>query len=626
MKLFFNPRPHRRRSHIPGPALPSALLISTLFIASQLTGCKFDPLQPGPTLQGHVLGGQQPVNGATIFLYAAGSSGPGTGAVNLLAPNLVTTDASGSFAITGDYLCPTPTTQVYLVALGGNPGLASGDTNPALALMTALGNCGALTSSSSIVIDEVTTVASVYALSQFLAPGAIVGSSPTNATGLASAFALVDNLVNPATGLAPGAALPASAVTEPAKLNTLANVLSSCVNSDGGAACTPLFAAATASGPVPTNTPANTIDAALNIVRNPGANVSAVLNAAPPQGPFQPALINPPSDWTLSITYGICASACGGLNLPGSVAIDSSGNAWVANYFGGGVSKFSPTGVPASPNGLAGEGLQQSYGIAIDPSGNAWVTNQQSVSTFGHNPFGSVSEFSSAGVDISADGYTSGGIYYPQAAAADSNGAIWIADYGNSSATLLTTSGSTVSATNYASSALPFASAVAIDASHNAWFAVQGAAARVTPSGAVATYPCCTAPAAIAIDPSGNIWLADYSASSVVQLTPSGAVAHRTLLSDGNANPQAIAIDGAGNAWVADYFGNSLAELTASTAALASPTLGFGLDAPLSEPYGLAIDASGNLWLSNSGANTLTQFVGLAAPIKTPLLGPPVQP
>ncbi len=178
----------------------------------------------------------------------------------------------------------------------------------------------------------------------------------------------------------------------------------------------------------------------------------------------------------------------------------------------------------------------------------------------------------------------------------------------------------------YAPSALPFTSAVAVDASHNAWFAVQTGAVRVTPSGAASSFSCCTDPAGIAVDPSGNVWIADYSASAVVELTPAGDVAHKSVLSGGNAGPQGIAIDGAGNVWASNYYGDSLAELAGSNASVVSPGMGYGLDAPLSEPYGVAIDASGNVWLSNAGTNTLTQFVGLASPIKTPLLGPPVQP
>jgi streptogramin lyase len=342
-------------------------------------------------------------------------------------------------------------------------------------------------------------------------------------------------------------------------------------------------------------------------------------------GPYTPALSVQPHDWTMSITFGDCASGCGGLDLPGSVAIDSEGDVWVANYFGGVVSEFSPTGVAVAANGFVGEGLQQSYGIAIDGSGDVWVTNQQSVTSAGHNPYGSVSEFNSAGVDISADGYTAGGVYYPEAAAADTNGDIWIADYGDSSATLLANSGAAISGNGgYAASQLPFTSAVAIDASHDAWFAVQGGVGKVTAAGVATSFHCCTAPAGIVVDRVGDVWVTDYSASEVVELTSAGSVTHRTVLSGGKAEPQGIAIDGAGNAWVADYFGDSLAEVTGAGAV--SPALGYGLDAPISEPYGLAIDASGSVWLSNAGASTLTQMVGIASPVKTPLLGPPVQP
>lgn len=590
-----------------------------------LSGCGLSNSMPssqqGVALQGRVRGGQQPVSGAAILLYAAGSAGDGAGAYNLLAPNVVTTDASGAFNITGDYKCPTAATQVYLVARGGNPGLALGIDNPALVLMAALGNCGALTQDTSVEINEVTTVASAWALAQFLGPGAIVGSASSDATGLANAFAVANNLADTGTGFAPGSALPTGAATEAAKLYTLADVLSGCVNSDGGAGCAPLFAAATTSQ----GTPANTLDAALNIVQHPGSNVAAVFNADEPQGPFQPALSTQPNDWTMSITYGGCTPACGGLNTPGALAIDSGGNVLVANYFGGVVSEFSPAGVPASATGFPGAGLDQSYGIAVDGSDNVWVTNYQSVTGADNHHAGSVSKFSSAGVELSGYGYTGGGVYFPLAVAADSNGTIWIADYGDSSATLLANDGSAISSSGYAASALPFTSAVALDASHNAWFAVQGGAARVTPLGAVSNFGCCNDPAGIAIDLAGNVWIADYGAPAIVELNSSGGVVQSVDLGD-NAGPRGIAIDGAGNVWAGNYYGDSVAEVAGSTATLMSPANGYGLDAPLREPYGLAIDASGNLWISNASNNTLTQFVGLAGPVKTPLLGPPVQP
>jgi hypothetical protein len=58
-------------------------------------------------MQGHVFGGQQPVSGATIQLYAANQTGYGTPATALIS-GAVTTTASGGFALSGAYTCPYP--------------------------------------------------------------------------------------------------------------------------------------------------------------------------------------------------------------------------------------------------------------------------------------------------------------------------------------------------------------------------------------------------------------------------------------------------------------------------------------------------------------------------------------
>jgi streptogramin lyase len=570
-----------------------------------------------------VHGGQQPVSAATISLYAAGLSGNGTGAVNLLGTHVVTTDSTGSFSITGDYLCPTSATPVYLVARGGNPGLTAGTNNGALVLVAALGDCGNLNGTTYTWINEVTTAAAAWALAPFFGQGALVGASPTNLVGLRDAFAAAGNLVNATTGSAPGPMLPAGATTEPGKLNSLANVLSPCVNSDGTAGCAALFAAAMENG----NTPANTLDAALEIVRNPGSNVGSVFAVSPASGPFAPALSSAPHDWTMSLTYGGCAMGCGGLNMPGDLALDSTGDVWVANYFGGVVSEFSNAGVPLAANGFSGMGLRESFGLTIDGANNVWVTNQQSVSGANNSQAGSMSEFSSSGVELSGYGYTGGGIYYPQAAAADSTGAIWAADYGSSSASLLANNGTGISGANgYGSGQLLFTTAVAVDASHNGWFAVQGGVVRVSPLGVVASFPCCSDPVGIAIDPSGNVWVADYFGLQLVELNSGGAVIKRISTAPAPTGPQGVAIDGSGDVWVANFFGNSLTHIAGATATTISPVAGLGLDAPLNDPYGIAIDAGGSVWISNSGGNTVTQFVGLASPVRTPLLGPPVQP
>jgi streptogramin lyase len=610
-----------RRLKLAGPLL-SSLCVLLSGCGGSATTPPATPVTPTASVPGTVHAGQHVVSGASVSLYAVGMTGNGSVAQNLLASSSITTDGTGAFKLPESYTCPADTTQVYAVARGGNPGLASGTNNGALVLVSAVGDCKSLSGLSSISINEATTAAAAWALAQFAGSSANVGATSTNLTGVRNAFHIAANLISVTTG-APPASLPAGAFVEADKVNSLSNALASCAYSDGGTNCQPLLTAATVGG----IRPANTFDAALAVVRNPGTNVGAVYTASLTQTPYGPALSVAPKDWTLSFTYGKCSSNCGGLSSPGDVAIDASGDVWVANYNGGVVSEFSPTGTPVAAQGFPGTGLRQSYGISIDAQNNVWIANQQSVTAANNGHNGSISKFSSSGTELSGGGYTGGGIYFPQAVAAGSDGHIWAANYGASSATLLANDGSAISGSGgYAASAIPFVSAVGLDAAHNAWFAAQGVAVRVTQAGVVNSYACCNYPTGVAVDPSGNVWLADYSGSSIVELSATGAPLRNVSTAAGNTAPQGIAIDAAGNIWTSNYYGDSITKILGATGALASPAAGLGLDAGLSEPYGIAIDASGNLWISNAASSTVTQFVGLAAPVQTPLLGPPALP
>ena len=605
---------HRCSSALACTALPAlALLLGGCGAASVSTANV-----QGAALAGHVFGGQQPVAGAAISLYAAGLTGTGTGATSLLTSS-VRTDAFGDFSITGDYTCPSAATQVYIVARGGNPGLSGRVDNAASVMMAPLGDCGNLSPSTFITINEVTTAASAWALQQFapatVASGAIFGASSTNATGLRNAFLVANNLVNVANGLAGGAGLPSGAALEADKLYTLADVLSVCINSNGGATCNPLFAASTI-----TTAPTNTLDAALSIVRNPAVNVVAVFNATNAQGPFQPTLVNPPNDWTMTVSY-----IGGGLYAPTALGVDSTGSVWAANYFGGFASKLSAAGAPASPTGFYDPHLFESYGLAIDAQDSAWITVEESSGAVNSGD-GSVTKFSSTGTLLSGSGFTAGGIYYPYAIAADTNGNMWVADFGRSTATLMDTNGNSLAgASGYAPTGLSFPTSVALDNFHNAWFGAQGSSVEVSPNGASSLYTCCRGPAGVALDPSANVWIADYSASSLVQLTAGGTL-ERTLTGTGGINhPEGVTTDAAGQVWATNYRGNTISGFASGSTPI-SPATGFGVDPGLSQPFGIAVDASGNLWVSNFALNSLTQFVGLAAPTKTPRLGLPTAP
>jgi hypothetical protein len=243
---------------------------------------------PGSAIVGNVHGGQQPVVGAHIYLFAANHAGYGAPSVSMLnssqpggygdaTGNYVLTDTGGSFSISGDYTC-TAGQQVYLLALGGNPGLPTGEVNPALALMAAFGACpegqtNFVSTVPYVSLNEVTTVAAVYALSGFMTDATHVGyaATPGALQGIANAFRTVTNLVDIATGVARIQNIGGNGDVPQPEINSLANLLVTCVNSDGTSGCAPLFSNAPGLSGKP---PTDTIVAALNIAHNPAANAS----------------------------------------------------------------------------------------------------------------------------------------------------------------------------------------------------------------------------------------------------------------------------------------------------------------------------------------------------------------
>jgi len=440
----------------------SAVLLSaaSLVLAgcSGFTSSTVPATVPGVALHGVLHGGQQPIANATLQLYAAGSTGygsayPYSAGTSLLGAHVVTTDATGSFTITGDYTCPTAATEVYLVGTGGNPGPGQ-PVNSSIALMAALGPCGNLSASTNVVINEITTVASVWALSPFMTGIANIGTSATNAQGLTNAFATVNKLVNIGTGAVSGPALPVGATVPVAKINTLADLLAACINSDGstgsGTGCGNLFTAAT----VGSSTPTDTITAAMNLAQNPNANTT-VANNVNAQSPFQPTLMSAPNDFSLEIIY-----TGGGLSTPKGIATDASGNVWVANSGGGSVTKLDALGINANDatgflsgtNGYAMGSASAPAAIAIDMNGNAWVANTGN---------STVSEIS--GTSGTVTPFSGGGLSSPVSVAVDAGNNVWVANSGGSGSVTEITPGTTPVYANYTGAGIAAPAAIAID-------------------------------------------------------------------------------------------------------------------------------------------------------------------
>ncbi len=343
--------------------------------AAAQTIAKIDPISSAAGVRGMVHGGQQPISNATIQIWQIGFNGYGGGASPL--GTSVQTDSNGYFNITGDYQCSNavggPDTLVYITSTGGNPGLPDTSTNnTAATMMVALGPCSSLSASTSISIDEVTTVATVYAMAQFIDASGKIGTYGSTKQGLLNAYANINNLVDVPRGVSRYLTPNGNGVVPGTKLNTLGDILSPCVNSSGpnSGACSALFAAATPPGGT---APTTVIGAARNMALYPANNVSTLVGLPTPDAPFQP-LLTSANDLTVTLGFG------GGGGVPSSLALDAGGNVWIANYGTGGtnssVSLLSPLGVPASNSPFSSTAINGASSIAVDASNNAWLANR----------------------------------------------------------------------------------------------------------------------------------------------------------------------------------------------------------------------------------------------------------
>jgi hypothetical protein len=614
-------------------------------------GMNMTPSGPVATplaLHGIVHGGQQPITGATISLFAAGTSGYGTGATSLLtAP--VSTDGNGNFTITGEYQCPSTSSQLYILSTGGNPGLPGNATNGAIALMAALGPCslfsGKLTldPDSFIVINEVSTVAAVYALHGFMTTSSSqVGTSSTNAVGLANAFQLVNNLVTTSTGVPATATTGGNGTVPQATINSLADILAACVNSTGvGDPCSTIFGAAL---PTVGSAPTDTIQAIYNIASNPANQVGTLYGQISATAPFQPTLgSTAPNDFTVALLY-----AGGGLSA-NSMAIDGSGNAWFYNSplsVAPTVTKLNSNGaIQSGTNGFSTGGVittKVGNSIAIDPNENVWVPLPTN---------GSVAKLngSSGALMSGASGFPGFG----SSIAIDGQGAAWM--LASTGILKMDNSGNVLSGAGFSTGNGHTPSGISIDKSGNAWVADGTFVNKFDTNGnLLSTSPGYQIPGiepiSLGFDFAGDVWSDNTVGiqttfvgkldSNGNALSPTGgySTCSRQTTSVGMNfcigwanNP--FALDGAGNLWSVQAvqtetngrppvflqpgpFG--VAELSNAGAILSGitgytggygPTIDGGASA-------LAVDGGGNLWALFGG--TVAEFVGAATPVVTP--------
>lgn len=630
----------------------AATAVSTIAITSEATG---------PDLNGVVQAGTQPVVGATVYLYAAGTSGYASAAQPISSPDAtdaITTDSSGSFKIPAGYACPLLTSQVYLVAIGGHAGTS--DANPNLALMSALGSCSNL-SSSPVVVNEVTTVVSASALNPFAADNALtgyssylyLGSSSANATtGLANAFATVTNLVNLGTGRPLYNTLAGNAAVPYVEINTFADIIDACAVTSGGTAgdgsvCGNLFLNANPHYGVDSSTaPTDTLQAAFDLVRPPNASMSSVPQITSIYGaktvsaasPFQPILTSAPHDWSIALNY-TSGGGVGGSGTTGSgssaFALDASGNLWITNTNTNSVSEWSNLGAPISPSvlsswtgGFTPAGLNAPGPIAVDANGYIWIANGN----------GSLVKLDATASPVSGSPFTGGGLGTAVGMAIDANSEVWVTNSGSPGAIArFSNGGVAISSTTGYTNGIANPLSIAIDDSGYVWIQnedtqtsnwgmeVLNAATGSLLISTSGSNPQATNLRQIVADASGYVWESIYcgvgksAISTAASGTLTGAI-YQDAQTVGGAS--AVAIDGANRLWVAGAGGYNCATMRTVNpgVSLIDASNGWLLQSSsLSNgPQFLAVDGAGNLWVL-LGNNSVTEFVGAASPAVTPL-------
>jgi len=213
-------------------------------------------------------------------------------------------------------------------------------------------------------------------------------------------------------------------------------------------------------------TPAHTAGAASVVVTTPsGANAANTLftyvvpNVAPsftlPSGP--PPVVSTLAGSTASNTgYVDATGTAARFNSPYGVAVDSTGNVYVADTFNHAIRKITPGGVVTTLAGstagddgyvdATGTGARFQYpaGVAVDSTGNVYVADANNNAIRKITPGGVVTTL--AGSTAGTSGYvdatgTDARFNYPEGVAVDSTGNVYVADNYNSAIRKITSGG-----------------------------------------------------------------------------------------------------------------------------------------------------------------------------------------
>jgi hypothetical protein len=471
-------------------------------------------------------------------------------------------------------------------------------------------------------------------------------------TGLANA----SKTISAAGGGSIAAGVALTATPEAAKINTLANIISACVNGATSAApaCSTLFSAAAPPIPNTTNlnggnfpTATDTLQALFYIFTNPSnsntTNLSALFGLQPAIGaPYVPSLSAQPTDWSIGVNYASTgpASACGTGNFissPTDINIDAFDNVWFGNaQTGGNLSSISAAGAPYfcvnfdTGASASGGTIDANSPTLNNYNPNVWFAGPSTM--YRYNPITKATLAFPVGVTplaITADG--AGNVYFT--AVAGTTGSLYILPAGASTPTAVapvqisSTLGANpvrVMADNQTSAPLTTPGNIWVSSGSTFVSQVSQSTAAGNLNGWITT-PFNTSGNSygLSISSAGNIFTSG-SDNTISVLLRSGTTwsTFSGFPYSGTAGintPTGISVDGRSNTWIPNSGNSSVSEISFFGPNSLSPSTGFQKDPTfLNASKALAIDQAGNVWVAGTGNNFITEIVGGAVPLYQP--------
>ena len=302
------------------------------------------------------------------------------------------------------------------------------------------------------------------------------------------------------------------------------------------------------------------------------------------------------------------------LDYPSAVAVDYSGNIYIADYYNDRIRRVDSLGIITTIAGTgnvgySGDGgpaveaqLNRPDGVAVDETGNLYITDAGNDRVRRVNPGQTITTIAGIG----ETGYGGDGglaieaqLFHPSGIAVDGTGNLYIADTDNHRVRRVDTAGTITTIAGNGDEGYSGDGRLAVDAQ------------LANPEG-------------VALDGTGNLYITDRYNHRVRRVDPSGTIT--TVAGNGQfgysgdgdlavkaqlRDPWGVTVDGVGNLYIADSGNNCIRRVDAAgiittVAGIADVYYGYGgdgglaVEAKLAGPEGVALDGAGNLYIADT--------------------------